>query len=155
MIRGMDESEYRQAYTHLNELPCAFQKAILNRRCNCSRVRRYHIAEREAAGCDSQQARSLCGSFLGLVRENALFSLKLTGLNGPLPHNKELKVQAGGITGLLAVLEGENEPERKVEDIHGLLIRAEQEFPGLQGLPLPVIMRHVVHYKTREHRRRK
>ena len=54
------------------------------------------IATREAVGCQSLVALANCTEFLDTMRQSARFSLKVVTIEGPMPHNKELQVQAGG-----------------------------------------------------------
>lgn len=150
----MDEQEYRSTYQSINELRCVFEKAILSRRCACSCCARFHLADREGAACESLSAHQRCSAFLHQLRHNALFALKLTQLQGELPHAKEIKVQTGGLLGLQQILS--NEPTAdSVDDIAGLLTQALLHHPSLEALPYPRIMQSVVNFEGRKRRPRR
>ncbi len=149
----MDETEYRSTYHAINELRCVFEKAILSRRCACTRCNRFHLADREGAACQSPGAHQRCHQLLQQLRQKALFALKLTHLEGELPHAKEIKVQTGGLLGLQAALRPE-QPAIRVADVDGLLMEALQHYPSLAALPYPRIMQSVVGFEGRKRRRR-
>ncbi|MDY6991229.1 MAG: hypothetical protein SVR94_01310 [Pseudomonadota bacterium] len=148
----MEEDEYKQAYHTLNQTPCAFEKAILSGRCHCAYCQRLNIAEREAVMCQAQAAAVPCAALLAQLRQNATFALKLTHLEGPLPHAKEMKVQCGGLLGLQAVLFPEKAAEQ-VDNIHALIQHAIQVFGDLEHLPYQTIVQSIHHYQVRSSRR--
>ncbi|MCK5723348.1 MAG: hypothetical protein KAI84_12505, partial [Gammaproteobacteria bacterium] len=82
----MDEDKYRETYRSVNTLQCPFEKTLNSRRCQCSKMERIHLADRECVGCMEKQAWQNCRDFLQLLRNSAKFSLKMTEVDGPLPH---------------------------------------------------------------------
>lgn len=150
----MDEQEYRTTYHSINDLRCVFEKAILSRRCACSRCKRFHLADREGAACESTAALQRCSTLLTQLRQKALFALKLTQLEGELPHAKEIKVQTGGLLGLQQAMHPEIHSE-SVKDIAGLLEEALRHYPDLEALPYPRIMQTVVGFEGRKRRSRR
>jgi len=149
----MDENEYKHAYHTLNQRPCAFEKAILSSRCHCAFCQRLNIAEREAVMCQAQAAALPCAELLAQLRQNATFALKLTHLDGPLPHAKEMKVQCGGLLGLQAVLFPEQPAADHVANIHALISQAIEVFGGLDQIPYQTIVQSIHHYQVRSSRR--
>lgn len=143
----MDETEFKQTYTEYNDRPCVFAKALLARCAGCSRAQRLNIAEREAMACTSAAAWRQCGELLPLLRSNALFALRLTHADGPLPHGKEMKVQCGGLRGLRAALAPA--AEGPVTDVYGLVTAATVEFGSLTALPFGAIVKAIVGYEAR------
>ncbi len=99
----VDETEYRSTYNDINATRCVFEKALMTRQCLCSRARNFRLAEREGFACNHQAAQQRCATLLGLLRRNARFALGITSAEGPLPHNKEIRVQVGGLRGLKAL----------------------------------------------------
>jgi len=134
----------------MEPIPCPFEKTLLSNRFGCSHATRYYIAERESGGCDDPDARARCLRLLGLLRDNARFTLRLRGPLGPLPHGMEMKVQYGGLLGLQQVVPEAAADPARVADIHALVSQAEAEFAGLEALPFNRIVPQVAAY---EHRR--
>lgn len=147
----MDEDKYRETYRSVNPLQCPFEKTLNSRRCICSKMERIHLADRECVGCIEKQAWQNCRDFLELLRKNATFALKLTEIEGPLPHGKEIKVQNGSIIGLHKLLN----PEEDKPDIYLLLNEALNEYNTFENLPLDLLMQSIVNFKARETRKDK
>jgi hypothetical protein len=142
----MEENEFRKTYEEIRELPCAFEKAVLNRRCDCSKVERFNLGEREGVTCSSWSAQQNCATLLGLLRQSARFALHATALPGPLPHARELKVQAGGLRGLQALVD----PTRlETEDVHGLVTALQSRFGALDRIPFETVMRAIAAFEVR------
>jgi hypothetical protein len=144
----MDEKEFKATYRDYNDRPCVFAKALLSRCAGCSRAEKLNIAEREAMACNSDAAWQQCQVLLPLLRNNALFALRLTHIEGPLPHGKEIKVQCGGLLGLRAALEPA--AEGPVTDVYSLVAAAAADFGGLQSLPYGELVKVVVSYQPRK-----
>ena len=142
----MDETEYRTTFNQVNERPCTFTKAILTRCCGCSRSQKVLLAEREAVTCLSPAAHARCAEAIGILREKALFALRLTHLDGKLPHGKEIKVECGGMHGLQAALQ---QSGTRVEDIHALFESALDRYGTIAEFPYSEIVKSVVNYKAR------
>jgi len=86
----VEEDQYRNTYRNVNERRCVFEKAILSRRCDCMCATRFYLADREGIACDASSAHNRCGHLIRLLRENAKFALKITAIEGELPHAKEI-----------------------------------------------------------------
>jgi len=160
----MDESAFRRARDRANPQPCAFEKAMLAGACACSLAERQNIAEREAVACGSVPAREQCAALRDLLRQNAAFALKLTHVEGPLPHAKEMKVQCGGLQGLQRAAAPAIDPRASaaqemplvvpqglapVADLHSLAQACAGKFGGLANLPYSAIVQSVVAYQIR------
>ena len=150
----VDETEFRDAYRQLNEIPCPFKKAIFSTVCACSRNERLYIGDREVLSCRSPAAQQRCLTLLGHLREAARFMLKVTSGRGELPHAKRMKVETGGLLGLKAVIAPENGRPGHVEDVYDLLDQAEAEFETLAVLPYPRILQEMARFKPRSRRSR-
>lgn len=151
----MEEQEYREAYKAVSQRPCLFEKAVLARRCNCRYAHRFCLADREGVACRSEQGHGHCRVLLETLREKSRFALQMTQLYGPLPHSKEIKVQAGGLRGLRAVLEQEPDEGSLVEDVAALTEAALLRFGNMQQLPFEQIVQHIVRFEGRRRRPRK
>ena len=147
----MDEKEFKATYAGYNDRPCVFAKALLSRCAGCSRAQKLNIAEREAMACKSAEAHQICQELLPLLRAKALFALKLTHIEGALPHGKEIKVQCGGLLGLRTAQEPS--AEGPVTDVYSLISAAVADFGGLHALPYGEIVKAVVGYEPRKRRR--
>lgn len=150
----MDEDAYRTVYSQVNYRRCVFEKAINNRRCDCEKKDRKLIATREAIGCSGDKELAQCSEFLDTMRHNARFSLKVVTIEGPLPHNKELQVQAGGCLQLQSLLVDQNLLEAK-NNIFATLTAAIKRYNNIQTIPYSEIVRGIVTYKSRPKRKPK
>lgn len=148
-----DEDEFRRTLEDVRELPCAFQKAVLNRQCDCSLVERFNLGERECVRCTDYNAARNCWALLQLFREKGRFALGERQIPGALPHAKELRLQAGGLQGLKAALDPDQRP--RVKDIHGLAGRAQATYGGLQRLPFEAVAQGIARFCGRRRSRRR
>ncbi|HEY9199837.1 MAG TPA: hypothetical protein VIR60_10760 [Gammaproteobacteria bacterium] len=148
----MEEDEYRSTYAAVNERRCVLEKALNSRTVTCSHSERFYLADREAVGCKSDPAQRRCQELLTRMREGARFSLQMTHIGGPLPHNKEIKVQVGGLQGLQALLAPEQADSSTVEDVFGLLNAAELRFGALSAFPYQDMIKHITRYQGRSRR---
>ena len=151
----VEENEYRSTYRSVNKRRCVFEKAILSRRCSCVCSTRFYLADREGISCDSADSHERCSRFIALLRENAKFALKITSLEGELPHAKEIKVQNGGLLGL----QRELRPDLKIDnvaDVVGLMTLGERTFGSLEQFPYQEIVKSIAKFEGRRrprHRR--
>lgn len=143
----MDEDEFKKTYSEFNDRPCVFAKALLRHCAGCSRSQKVLIAERESMACHSPDGHEQCQKLATELRQNALFALKLTHLEGQLPHGKEMKVQCGGLLGLEHETHGQ--ASDRVFDVYGLLHAALEKFGSIEKLPYSRIAQFIVHFKPR------
>jgi hypothetical protein len=148
----MEESAWRETIHSVNDRPCAFYKAVLRRCAGCSRAQRLLIAEREAVACISPGAQPRCMQLLEALRTRSIFALRLTHLDGMLPHGKEIKVQCGGLLGLQQVAT-EGEIGERVEDIHRLIDLAVSRYGAIDALPFSEVVKSIVHFQSRPNQR--
>ena len=127
---------------------CPFEKAILCGCGKCSRAEKHSIAEREAVSCSFQSSLDRCVRLHDLLKEKALFSLRLTHLQERLPHAKEMKIQCGGLIGLEKAVSG----KEQVHDVSGLVDRAVDMFCELESLPYSEIVQSVSAFAIRARR---
>lgn len=149
----MDEDQFRAVYREINQQRCVFEKALNNRRCDCSRKNRFLLATREGVGCLSEAALAHCTEFLNTLRAKSRFALRETFIDGPLPHNKELKVQAGGTLALQQDIYPALAGETTVRDIAELLNAALLKYSNIAGFPYGELVKGVVHYESRPKRK--
>lgn len=147
----MEENEYRDIYHQVNEHRCVFEKSILSRQTMCQFAHRFCLADREGVSCRDAPCYQNCKTLLEQLRHKAIFALKLTRIEGPLPHAKEIKVQTGGLLGLTAILQQTN-PET-VTNISGLIQDAIAAYGSMESLPYDEITRRIVKYEVRQRRR--
>jgi len=155
----MDEQQYKSVYKELNPNRCIFEKAVTNQRCDCEMKRRFVIANRECIACESESALATCTSTLDSIRNNARFTLKVVTVNGPMPHNKELQVQAGGMLALQNIVTDsanlDDSNDKVVHNVYQVLNLALQKFGSLDQLPYNEIVKSIVKYESRPKRRKK
>lgn len=148
----MDEDQFRAVYREVNTNRCVFEKALNNRRCDCSRKERFLLATREGVGCRSESSLANCTEFLDALREKSRFALRETFIDGPLPHNKELKVQAGGTLALQLHLYPALAGEKTVQDIYELVNIGLSKYGNIADFPYGELVKGVVHYESRPKR---
>jgi len=151
----MDEDQYRATYKKLNPNRCIFEKAITNQRCDCELKRKFVLANRECVACQSEDALTQCTQVLNAIRNNARFSLKVVTIDGPMPHNKELQVQAGGMLALASLVTGKLPSSNNVPDIHQTIQQALQASGSIAELPFGEIVKDIVKYQSRPKRKKK
>ncbi len=152
----MEEQEFKQAYREVNPQPCPFEKAVLSYRCGCEKHQRVFIAEREGVACQSQAAQSICQQVHVHLQKNAQFALKLPDLTQPLPHAKAMKLQCGGLVGLQQNL-ADSVPQsiHEVNNIYSLIREAVKIYQTIAQFPYSQIVKFIVHYQVRKHKRLK
>ena len=150
----MEEREYKYTYHAINRQRCVFEKTVNSRRSTCSSARRFHLADREGIACTSQSGCDLCTELLASMRSNARFALHVTSAGGPLPHNKEIKVQTGGMLGLQTVVYPDRAEDRKVIDIIGIIRQALTIYGSIGQLPYERIVQSIVKFEGRKRRAR-
>jgi hypothetical protein len=154
----MDEDEYKSTYNELASVRCIFEKALVNHQAKCSLSRHFCLADREGYSCDDAESSEICRKILTKLRKNSLFALKLREVSGPLPHNMEIRVQAGGMAGVAKTLDlndGEqSEQSLLVDDIHSIIGGAIEKYGALDQLPYSVIIQSVVQFQGRRRRQR-
>jgi hypothetical protein len=148
----MDETQYRQTYQQVNRQRCVFEKALQTRQAACSQSHRFCLADREGVSCTLDLAHKRCHTLVGLLRRNANFALGLPKIDSPLPHNKEIKIQVGGLLGIQQALSDESTPSQ-IEDVHALLTRAIELHGSLENIPFEQVVKFIVSYEIKRRRR--
>ena len=148
----MEENEYKSSYSEIATIRCEFEKALTNNKAKCSSARHFWLADREGYACKSRVLSAKCDELLGLLRESSRFILKLQQTGNQLPHNMEIRVQAGGLSGIQALFIPQQRD--KVEDISTLIEQAEIEFGSLEKLPYSRIVKSIRDYQGRKSRKR-
>ena len=150
----VEEDQYRSTYKSISERRCVFEKAILTRCCACTCATRFYLADREGVACDAASAHKRCSQLIKLLRENAKFALKITSIDGELPHAKEIKVQNGGLLGLQHVLRPDLNAQHVV-DVVSLATLGERTFGSLEKFPYREIVKSIVAFEGRRRPRSK
>lgn len=148
----MDEIEYRSAYKDINPTRCVYEKAINSRVCNCSRSKRFNLADREGVSCTLPSAQIQCVELMQVLREKARFVLQQKNIEGQLPHNAEIKIQNGGIKSLVKLL---NKPDCTENDIYLVLKESVDKYSSLTLFPFSEMMQEISAYQGRQRRKKK
>ncbi len=148
----MDEKEYRSAYQDINPTRCVYEKVINSRVCNCSQAKRFNLADREGVSCLMPSAQKKCVELMQCLREKARFVLQQTQIDGQLPHNAEIKIQNGGIKGLVKVI---NQPDCDEQDIYHVVHTSVDKFTSFEHLPYSDIMQEISAYRSRQRRKKR
>lgn len=148
----MEENEYKSTYREIARIRCEFEKALTNNKAKCPLASHFWLADREGYACKSAEAANKCRDLLVKLRENSRFIFKMQQTADKLPHNMEIRVQAGGLGGILALFTAQQQD--KIENIHALIQQAEAEFGGLEQLPYSRIVQAISSYQGRKSRKR-
>jgi hypothetical protein len=148
----MDEDEYRKTYQQINEIRCVFEKALCSLGCACSKSKPFRLADRTSYGCQSKKDQKQCANFLNQLRNQTHFVFKISEIDGPLPHNKEIRVQSGGLLGLQKLQDISLE---KVEDVQHIISLAIEKYGDINKIPFDIVMQSVMAFKARPKRRPK
>ena len=147
----MDEDNYRQIYQRINTAPCAFEKGILSLKCKCDYQHLFRLADRHGVGCTDAVMQQNCCNFLNYLRKQTRFVFKMD-IDGPLPHNREIKVQNGGMQGMQQLLN--KTPEDNIANISGLMKKSIEAYGSIENIPFNLVMPSVTAYQARVRRRR-
>ena len=153
----MEEEEYKSTYNELVSVRCVFEKALTNHQATCSLSRHFCLADREGYSCENVEFSGKCSKFLEKLREKSTFVLKLHEINGPLPHNMEIRVQAGGMIGLAKLVCVNVDDQLKqpmVDDISQILNDVQKKYGLLGNWPYSEIIQSVVQFQGRRRRQR-
>ncbi len=150
----MEENQYRDTYHSINPLRCVFEKSINSRRCQCSIAQRFCLADREGVRCTVELAQKRCDTLLQTLRNSAIFAMRLTRIDGALPHGKEVKVQTGGLLGLQLVLEPTHNEQNGIPDIHQLINKAIEQYGSMDEFPYDEIVKQIVRFEGRTRHKR-
>ena len=153
----MEEGEYKSTYNELVSVCCVFEKTLTSNQARCRLSRHFCLADREGYACSDEESSIKCRELLENLREKSAFVLKVHKIKGPLPHNMEIRVQVGGITGLAKLIEnqvGDRLKQPVVEDIHGLIQKTTEKIGPLDKLPYSEIIQSVVQFQARRRRQR-
>ena len=148
----MEEDEYKSTYSELASVRCVFEKALTNHQAKCDLSRHFCLADREGYSCEDAGASLKCSKLLEKLREKSIFVLKLRDIDGPLPHNMEIRVQVGGVRGLAKLINVDIID--KVDNIHRVLDEVINKFGSLDSLPYSEIIQSIEQFQGRRRRQR-
>jgi hypothetical protein len=86
------------------------------------------------------------------MRSKAQFVLHLTKVEGPLPHNKEIRVQVGGLLGLQCLLNPDREMEKSVDDVNHIVSEASERFGSFDNFPYEPLLKSMLAFEGRKKR---
>ena len=139
----MEENEFRQLYRQVNPDQCVYQKTILSGRYRCAYAQKVNLAEREAVACRDATRYRECKMLVELITEKARFALHRTP-DEPITHGQAMKIQQGGLRGLMNALDIESTA------INEILDAVRERYETIEQLPFDLIMRDVTQFKLRK-----
>ena len=149
----MDESQYRQTYQQINHQRCVFEKSLQTRVSACSQSHRFCLADREGVACNLELAHKRCHTLLDFLRRNANFALGIPKIDTALPHNKEIRIQNGGLLGIQQALSQGTATTQHIADIYQLITASIEKFHSLESLPFDEVVKFIVSYEVKKRRR--
>ncbi len=148
----MEDGEYKSTYNELTSVRCVFEKTLTSHKAKCRLATHFCLADREGYSCKDEASSSKCRELMIKLREKSVFVLKLHDVDGPLPHNMEIRVQAGGLVGINKLLVDDFAIQPLVDDINGVLNEAIKKYGLLDDLPYSEIIQSVVQFQGRRKR---
>lgn len=152
----MEEDEYKSIYNNLASVRCAFEKAMTNNQTKCHLARHFYLADREGYSCADSNSSAMCFDFLEKVRKKSVFVFKVKAVDGPLAHNKEIRVQVGGLTGLAKLIDLSAQRPAVVTVVDDVIIALKhvvEKYGSLVQLPYGEIVQSVAKYQGRRRRK--
>lgn len=143
----MDETEFRDAYHHLNQTRCTYEKAIMSGRCACRFSQKMNIAEREAVTCQNGLMRDWCNETLQRLTDKARFSLRAQ-MTQVLTHAQAMKVQVGGIQGIQKWYAANHDGDSE-QDISQLVFALHEHEDFHSRFPSDEVIQSIVSFKVR------
>jgi hypothetical protein len=143
----VEEQEYKATYHRITSVRCVFETALTNNHARCSCARHFWLADREGYACQSSDASDKCSEMLCVLREKSRFVLRNQQAAGVLPHNGELRVQAGGLQGLRSHFEAES--TATIADVYALVRSAHVKFGDFGKLPFEEIVQSIARFRGR------
>ncbi len=132
---------------------CPFAKALLSGQIQCQHAESFHIAERHGIQCNEPQAQPLCKALADQLHQQSRFVLGVTHLPQQMTSNMELRIQCGGINGILDLISPKKEAASS--DLFSIIEQAIAEFGTVEALPYSKIAQSISHWKPRRRSRRK
>ena len=120
-----------------------FTKALLVHAARCELAIRHSAGEIDALTCSSPVARTNCATLSALLRERAMFTLRLPRSPAPLVHAKALQLQCGGLRGLQDALGASH------ADVHSLIGLAHERHGSLLDLPWQQVVDAIAAWQPR------
>jgi len=151
----LDQDAFRRTYRDFNANYCAYEKSILTNQCQCSQAERFCIAEREGVRCRSELGRERCLALLEILRDRARFALRTDTDRSVLPHGKAIRIQVGGLRGLLQALQPDARLASPIADVYGLIEAAQGKFGAIDSFPFAQIVQQVAAFRGRPRTKRR
>lgn len=151
----MEEDVYKSTYNELASVCCVFEKALTNNHARCHLSRHFYLADREGYACNGVESSLICSQLLEKLRKKCVFVFKLRNMSGALPHNMNIRVQAGGLTGLQKSVDssaGNRHKTSAVDNINRLVRTAIEKFGSLENFPYSEMIQSVEQFKSRRRR---
>lgn len=126
---------------------CPFARALLNGHSRCKSAESFHIAERHGMQCCDQENHNHCSKLAELLHQQSRFALGITQLPQQITSNMELRIQCGGIHGLLNSISAEQQPPI---DIQTLVQQAMIQFGSIEQFPYQTIIQSINQWKPRQ-----
>jgi hypothetical protein len=94
-------------------------------------------------------------AWLAILRDRARFALRTDIDRSVLPHGKAIRIQVGGLRGLLQALHPNAGLSSPIPDVYALIEAAQREFGALDALPFSQIVQQVAAFRGRARAKRR
>jgi hypothetical protein len=151
----MNDEQYRQARSAINQPPCLYEKALQYGYFGCQHAQIIALGEREAIHCRSKSTYSNCHEFYALSLRTSGFALGAASLPAHLTFNKAMQVQIGGLQGVMQ-LSGESIGDEgkgratALMDVAECFAKLKSATPNFEALDISVIVPHIQKFSLRK-----
>ena len=102
--------------------------------------------------CNQPEAQTTCESLALQLHQQSRFALGITHLPQQMTSNMELRIQCGGLNGIMSCLAQAPEPPA---DIYSLVEQAVTQFGGIEQIPYSKVAQSINQWKPKRRARNK
>ena len=155
----MDDEQYRQARSAIEQPRCCYEKAIQHGYFRCQWHQRVTLGERESLHCVRQAAFADCDNFRAMTLKQSGFALGTARMPMHLSFNQAMKVQIGGLQGVIELggkplIEPGRQLKATLQDISDELAQLKERLGGsFDNMDFSEIMPQISGFSVRKRRR--
>ncbi len=136
----------------MEEHKCPFSAPLISHQFGCVHAREViHRGGAEIA-CTDAPAHGRCEPLFQHLKAAALPAFGVEDDLLSMPHSVLVKIQYGGLLGLLRLLSGAAVAPTQIEDIDALVVNALARFGGLDAVPCVQVVADITAFKPRARR---
>lgn len=135
----------------MTNLPCPFSATVMTEQFGCENASQVTRRDGPNIDCSSDQPQHQCESLFNHLKMIAAPEFNVEDDLLSMPHGVRLKIQFGGLIGLLAVVDGFSTSD-KVENISKLVSATHRQFDKLNRLPADNLIQSMKSHQLKRRR---